>query len=241
MILLAAGAALLFVAGEAWKLARSDSGRVLLAARFGFGDRARITQIVGREIRRGLLAAGVSPDSIREQAIAGDVAVTWRVGLRPDASLIQTNYAVAQFMENAGADVLDGTEHTGAHGETVVTLRIGLPHRPLHEVRLVRGLQPRDAEERENARVALVLYGFTDVADQADAWFALPVPYAAAILPAGPSSARLFHSAAAHQREVVLHLPLEPLQYPRVDPGPGTVLVTMNPSHITALLRRHLD
>jgi hypothetical protein len=241
VILLAAGAALVFLAGEAWKLARSDSGRVLLAARFGIGDRARLTQIVGREIRRGLLAAGVAPDSIREQAVAGDVAVSWRVGLKSDASPIQTNYAISQFMESAGADVLDGAERMGPHGETIVTLRIGLPHRPLHEVRLVKARAPREGEPREAARVAVVLYGFTDVADQADAWFALPVPYAAAILPAGPASGRLFRSAAAHQREVVLHLPLEPLQYPRVDPGPGTVLVTMNPSRITALLRKHLD
>jgi polysaccharide deacetylase 2 family uncharacterized protein YibQ len=242
VMLLAAGAALVFLAGEAWKLARSDSGRVLLAARFGFGDRARITQIVGREIRRGLLAAGVSPDSIREEAApTGDVAVTWRVGLNANASLIQTNYAVSQFMANAGADILEGSERTGANGESIVTLRIGLPRRPLHEVRLVRARAPREGEPRESARVAVVLYGFTDAPDQADAWFALPVPFAAAILPAGPASARLFHSAAAHQREVVLHLPLEPLQYPRVDPGPGTVLVTMSPSHVTSLLRRHLD
>ncbi|MGH7740476.1 MAG: divergent polysaccharide deacetylase family protein [Candidatus Eiseniibacteriota bacterium] len=241
VFLLAAGAALLFLAGEAWKLARSDSGRVLLAARFGFGDHARITQIVGREIRRGLLASGVPPDSIRESVGTGEAAVDWRVGLRPDASLIQTNYALHQFMANAGAEVLDGAERAGPHGETIVTLRIGLPHRPLHQVRLVRARAPREGEAREPARVALVMYGFTDVADQADAWFALPVPYAATILPAGPSSARLFRSAAAHQREVVLHLPLEPLQYPRVDPGPGTVLVTMSPSRITALLRRHLD
>ena len=241
VILLAAGAALLFLGGEVWKLWRSDSGRVLLAARFGIGDRARLTQIVGREIRRGLLAAGVAPDSIHEQAVGGDVAVSWHVGLGPDASLIQTNYAVTQFMASAGAEVLEGSERVGPHGETVVTLIIGLPRRPLHEVRLVRARAPREGEARESARLAVVMYGFTDVADQADAWFAMPVPYAAAILPAGPASARLYRSAAAHQREVVLHLPLEPLQYPRVDPGPGTVLVTMSPARITALLRKHLD
>lgn len=241
VILLAAGAALVFLAGEAWKLARSDSGRVLLAARFGFGDRARITQIVGREIRRGLLASGVAPDSIREQVGTGEVAVIWRVGLRPDASLIQTNYAISQFMTTAGAEVLEGVERAGARGETVVTLRVGLPRRPMHEVRLVRARPPLEGEAREPARLALVLYGFGEVADQADAWFALPVPYAATLLPATPASARLFQSAARHQREIVLHLPLEPLRYPHVDPGPGTVLVTMNPSRVTALVRRHLD
>lgn len=241
VLLLVAGAALLFLAGEVWKLARSDAGRVLMAARLGLGDPAQVTEIVGREIRRGLIAAGVAPDSIREGPAAAGAAPVWRVGLKPDASLIQTNYAVSRFMSKAGAEVLEGVERPGPYGETVVMLRIGLPHRTLHEVRLVRAHPPRAGEARPSARLALVLYGFTEASAKAEAWLALPVPFAAAILPATPQSARLFRAAAAHQREVVLHLPLEPLQYPHVDPGPGTVLVTMNSSHITSLLRRHLD
>jgi polysaccharide deacetylase 2 family uncharacterized protein YibQ len=239
-LLLAAGAIALFVAGEAWKLTRSDAGRVLLAARFGLGDPARVTQIVGREIRRGLLAAGVSPDSIRESVGAGDGVVRWHVGLASQASLIQTNYAVTECVTAAGAEVLAGFERALAHGETVVTLRVGLPHRPLHEVRLVRS--PRDARSsaRAGARLALVLYGFTDAAEIAGPAFALSVPFATAIAPATPSSARLFHAAAARQREIVLHLPLEPLHYPQVDPGPGAVLVTMSEPRIGGLMRRHL-
>ena len=63
-LLLATGAALLFLGGELWKLGRSDSGRILLAARFGLGDPARVTQIVGREIRLNgnvHVVAGVLP------------------------------------------------------------------------------------------------------------------------------------------------------------------------------------
>jgi polysaccharide deacetylase 2 family uncharacterized protein YibQ len=39
----------------------------------------------------------------------------------------------------------------------------------------------------------------------------------------------------------VLHLPLEPLNYPRVNPGPGTLLVTMSPHRIASTVRRDLD
>jgi len=39
----------------------------------------------------------------------------------------------------------------------------------------------------------------------------------------------------------VLHLPLEPLDYPRNNPGPGTVLVTMGGSKIAGIVRHQLD
>ena len=238
-LFLLAAAALVFAAAETWKLWRSDSGRVLLAARFGIGDPARVTQIVGREIRRGLAAAGVPADSIAESA--GDPGVRWRVGLPSEASLLQTNYAVTRRVEEAGAEVLSGVERAGPHGEPVVRLRIGLPGRPLHDVTLVR--IPRSAADRatEPARLALVIYGFGADPAEAEQVFALPVPFAVAVVPGAPTSGRLFRAAHARAREVVMHLPLEPVNYPQVNPGPGTVLVTMNEPRITGLLRRHFD
>jgi polysaccharide deacetylase 2 family uncharacterized protein YibQ len=47
--------------------------------------------------------------------------------------------------------------------------------------------------------------------------------------------------ARERQREVVLHLPLEPLNYPRINPGPGTLLVSMSPRRISSTVRRHLE
>jgi polysaccharide deacetylase 2 family uncharacterized protein YibQ len=51
----------------------------------------------------------------------------------------------------------------------------------------------------------------------------------------------MFRAARAAEREVVLHLPLEPIHYPQVNPGPGTILVTMSPNQVTGLVRRYLD
>ena len=50
----------------------------------------------------------------------------------------------------------------------------------------------------------------------------------------------MFREARAQGREVVLHVPLEPINYPQVNPGPGTILVTMKPTQIDGLMRRYL-
>src|SRR6267378_7645763 len=238
-LFLIAAAVLVFGAVETWKLWSSDSGRILLAARFGIGDPARVTQILAKEIRRGLTAAGVPADSIEERA--AEPGVRWRVGLPPDASLLQTNYAVTRCVEDAGGVVLSGLERGGPNGEPTVKLQIGLPGRALHDVTLVR--VPHSAAERaaEPVRMALLLYGFGEDPDQAVDIFALPVPFAVAVVPGAPASGRLFRAAHQRAREVVMHVPLEPVNYPQVNPGPGTILVTMNEPRITGLLRRDFD
>jgi polysaccharide deacetylase 2 family uncharacterized protein YibQ len=154
---------------------------------------------------------------------------------------LQVNFAVSRRVEQIGAEVLSGHEHPGAHGEMLVTLRIGLPRRAMHELTLVQ--TPRGAREAEGepAKLALVLYGFGEAPDRAPAYFALAVPFAAAVVPGAPTSARLFRAARERQREIVMHLPLEPIHYPQINPGPGTILVTMNEAHITGAVRRDFD
>ena len=41
--------------------------------------------------------------------------------------------------------------------------------------------------------------------------------------------------------ETMLHLPLEPLEYPSVDPGPGTLLTSMSPDELITQLNKNLD
>lgn len=61
------------------------------------------------------------------------------------------------------------------------------------------------------------------------------------ILPHSPFQKEI--ATLAHQagREVLLHLPMEPLEYPEVDPGPGALITSMTPDEMLAVLRRDLD
>jgi len=47
----------------------------------------------------------------------------------------------------------------------------------------------------------------------------------------------------AHEKgfETMLHLPLEPLEYPLVDPGPGTLLNSMSPDELIIQLNKNID
>jgi len=242
LLWLAIAALAIFALGESFLLARSDSGRIAVARVLGIGDRARITQIVGKHLRRALPALSVSADSLAESVVEdGPARVRWRLGLRPGASLLKANHVLTVCAEQPGARVLSGRERLGRHGETIVTLLIGLPGRPTHEIVLVRWPPPAEGSALHITLLAIVLYGFGDDAALAAAFCAMPAPLALAVAPGGKSSGTIFHTAHAGYREVVLHLPLEPLNYPRIDPGSGTLLVTMRPTRIAALVRRYLD
>ncbi|MBC2694958.1 MAG: divergent polysaccharide deacetylase family protein [Desulfobacteraceae bacterium] len=41
--------------------------------------------------------------------------------------------------------------------------------------------------------------------------------------------------------ETMLHLPLEPLEYPLIDPGPGTLLTSMSPDELIIQLNKNID
>jgi polysaccharide deacetylase 2 family uncharacterized protein YibQ len=240
--LLAATALGLFLIGEAVRALRSDAGRLAVARTVGLGDRADLLRIVGKQLRLGLTSAGVPRDSITETPLEhGPAPVRWRVGLRPSASLLQVNYALTRTLEEHGAVVLEGGERWTDGGDLVVRLLVGLPRRPTHEVLIVRRRAgPNDAAS-DPARVALVLYGFGEDAAQADSFFALPAPFTVAVVPGTRTSQRVLLHARERERELVLHLPLEPLNYPNINPGPGTLLVSMKPRQISSTVSRYLD
>lgn len=241
LAVLAACALLLVLGAEAWRLARSDPGRVTLA-RWGLGDRQRVSELFAREIRDGLAAAGIPADSLREGAYRGGTdPVGWRVGLRPDRSLFQANYAVTRRVEDLGGVVLGGRETPDPRGGTRLTLRVGLPKRALHELLLVRAPVPEEPAERPAPRLALVLFGFGDDPELARRVLELPVGFAVALPPETKTGATLFRAARDRGHEVVLHVPLEPVNYPQLNPGTGTLLVTMKPDRVTGTVRRWLD
>lgn len=243
LILLGIAAVALFLVGEGVRLVRSDTWRVALARFTGSGDPARLTQTLGREIRDGLTAVGVPRDSIADAVLEkGPAPIRWRVGLGPEASLIQANYAVTRRVTEAGGRVFGGREARGRHGEPTVTLLLGAGNRPTHEVVLAR--MPRETADEpapRETRLAVVVYGFGDDPAAADKFFALGRPFAVAIVPGAKTSGAMFRAAHARQREVVLHLPLEPVNYPQLDPGPGALLVTMKPAKIQGAVRRYVD
>lgn len=56
--------------------------------------------------------------------------------------------------------------------------------------------------------------------------------------PFGQSIAKQLHDKGA---QLMLHLPMEPFEYPEVNPGPGAILSSMSPDDLLAQLRKNID
>ena len=60
------------------------------------------------------------------------------------------------------------------------------------------------------------------------------------ILPNSPHRQEIARSAWARGAEIMLHLPMEPQEYPAIDPGPGALLASMSPDELLAALEENL-
>ncbi|HOV84833.1 MAG TPA: divergent polysaccharide deacetylase family protein [Syntrophobacteraceae bacterium] len=91
------------------------------------------------------------------------------------------------------------------------------------------------------ARAAIVIDDLGQDLQIAKRFLAVPLPLTYSILPYQQHSREIAHLARYHQREVLLHLPMEPKGYPKTRPGPGALLVSMSESAVRQTLRKALD
>jgi uncharacterized protein len=61
------------------------------------------------------------------------------------------------------------------------------------------------------------------------------------VLPWSPFGKTISRMLTDRGAEVMLHLPMEPVEYPEVDPGPGVLLTSMSPDILIAQLEKNLD
>jgi hypothetical protein len=61
------------------------------------------------------------------------------------------------------------------------------------------------------------------------------------ILPFSPAGTQLAQKLSAKGAELMLHLPMEPTQYPKVNPGPGALLSSMSPDELLTQLRKDIQ
>ncbi len=237
----AGGALLLFLAGEMFAWATSDSGRLAVWRHLHLGSRAHAVRIVGSRIEQGLARAGVGRKAVESRPEGGDgPSLRWRVTLPRDVAPLLVNHLVTRAVEGGGAEVLSGRERPGKDGELTVTMLVGVPGRPTHSVDLVRPGRPDEAAPPDVARVAVLLFASTEDESLLVAACARPEIFAIGAAASGAGKGAPLRAAREHRREVVLFMPMEPENYPRVNPGPATLLVSMPAGRIEQALRREI-
>ncbi|MEJ2154585.1 MAG: divergent polysaccharide deacetylase family protein, partial [Desulfobacteraceae bacterium] len=120
-------------------------------------------------------------------------------------------------------------------------------HKPVYEVYTRKPLPPKPVEKLKQLPgdspplVAVIIDDIGYDRQVTKELLSLDAPLTFSVLPDGPFSRQLADLARTKGHEIMLHLPMEPKEYPQVDPGPGALLNRMTPDELIGQLARDLD
>lgn len=138
--------------------------------------------------------------------------------------------ALTEAATRAGGLLLSRTERHKPEYKAV-SLTFGLPSRPLHSITIRRPSKPEVA----------IIIDDTGYAPKIDEFLRLDCPLAIAVLPHQAYSRQTAQQARQANKEVMLHMPMEPNEYPERNPGKGAVLSEMSKTEIRDTLKAALS
>ena len=89
--------------------------------------------------------------------------------------------------------------------------------------------------------VAIIIDDIGYDRNMAEGFLALDIPLTFSILPMGTFNHSIIDNALQKDVEIMLHQPMEPGNYPSVNPGPGALLSSMSPDELIAQLTDNLE
>ncbi len=99
-----------------------------------------------------------------------------------------------------------------------------------------------DAERRfPEPSVAIIIDDIGYDPEMVDRLLELDGELTFSLFPHSPYRERIIQKIQAKGMEIMLHLPMEPVEYPAVHPGPGALITSMSPSQFAAQLEKNLD
>jgi len=222
---------------------RSEDGLVA-RARYGLPvDRSMLARTISRTVRSTILDFGIP---IGAQVIKVDEKreprVRWTAYLPGRSSTLQLNAKLTENLAAKHMEVIDGWEDTLAAPGSEVHLLVGAGRIVTHELVLQRRNDVVGALEYEPARILLVIDAFGPAENDSLSreYLKLGVPFTAAVLPRQKGTRDWTARLAKGGHDVLVQLPMEPMNYPQRDPGPGAILVDMPAGQIQREVKKNL-
>jgi len=193
-------------------------------------------------IRIALPSTGPSPGKPAQAGASGEIKTAPASKSETNAADNQTVTIIDGSSGNRHDVVIGGKGADPKAAETDPTLMAGTDPRLVEKSRYglipvaTDGLKPFNAYagEADAAKaakmpvVAIVIGGLgVGAAKTTDAIMKLPSAVTLAFTPYGADPGKLAERARAQQHEILLQVPMEPLDYPDNDPGPQTLLTTL--------------
>ncbi|MCF8025358.1 MAG: divergent polysaccharide deacetylase family protein, partial [Desulfobacteraceae bacterium] len=114
------------------------------------------------------------------------------------------------------------------------------PKKPPEPVSVPEKPRPPELPEKRPL-VAIIIDDLGHEKEIAEKFLGLGVPFTYAVLPASPFQKEIAEQAYQNGGQVILHLPMEPKEYPDKDPGPGALLSEMSADERIRILKKNLD
>jgi polysaccharide deacetylase 2 family uncharacterized protein YibQ len=114
------------------------------------------------------------------------------------------------------------------------------PRRPLARKDIPAAI-PKPAPRKTLPSVALIIDDLGYDKKIAQKFARLDVTLTFSILPHSPFEQKIARLAQSKGLEIMIHMPMEPVEYPQVNPGPGTLLISMSPDELIAQLDQNLN
>ncbi len=99
---------------------------------------------------------------------------------------------------------------------------------------------PEKTAGQTRPRVAIIIDDLGYDRDLAEKFLSLDAVFSFAILPYSPHQREIAEMAHRKGWPVMLHMPMEPREFPRVDPGPGAVFSDMSPDERIRMVKQGL-
>jgi polysaccharide deacetylase 2 family uncharacterized protein YibQ len=180
---------------------------------------------------RVLAETGVDRSELSGRVLADDVEITLTV---PEGeTFARMNREITGRVRGAGASVLEAVERgRDPDSPDLLEMKLGAREGVTHRVRLRGVAAPGSAAAPPApgpARIALVFDDLGYTTDGlAQELLELPAIVTFAVLPGLRASRAFAESASARGHEVILHLPLEPVDLARHDPGRDALFVDLD-------------
>jgi polysaccharide deacetylase 2 family uncharacterized protein YibQ len=113
---------------------------------------------------------------------------------------------------------------------------------PKKEIPLeIKPVKPVESEKKRLPMVAIIIDDLGYDFKLAKKLSQLGTVLTFSILPHSPYQEKIAKLSQSQGFETILHLPMEPMEYPSVNPGPGTLLTSMTPDQLLQQLEKDLD
>ncbi|MFC1887521.1 divergent polysaccharide deacetylase family protein [Candidatus Cloacimonadota bacterium] len=178
------------------------------------------------------------PDNyIRRRNLEEEIKFTIGIS-RPELDLNYANMVITAQVENSGGVILSGTESTSGNNhyleiydkETDQVFNVNLYYRN-YEI---------DSSGKTLLAVIVDDFGYYN-GDLLDDFMQLNSNLTFAILPGLDNTTEIMFNAEVNGHETMIHMPMEPFNYPKSNPGPDAIYVHMKENEIRRKMQFYFD